>query len=1324
MSSSSNSEFKCSYDIFLSFRGLDTRKKFTDHLYEALKREGFQTFRDDDEIERGENIKSELRKAIWNSRMSVIVLSKNYATSTSCLFEIHTIIEHRRKKSDHFILPVFYEVDPWEIKQQAKKLDFGGKTVRVEEVKGWSAALKEVASMAGMVSQNQSNGYEAKFIEAIVGVLKSKQAGKHRRVGDYLELDENMQNLKRKVEYLSGQENDIDSEISERRPWKRPKKEVEVWLTNVQRFKDDVQRLEQEVVRETNVFSRKRLGSDIVKKILEASELQEKGRDFNGLNKKWCGGWCPDLLTLRIDEIQVGGRLCRSKKKKKKKKVGGRFDNVAFPMRRPIDIESTMSSEGFVAFESMRKAMDEAMEALKDDRVKIVGVYGMGGVGKTTMVKQVGVKAHKEGLFDYVIMAVVSQNVNLRRIQGQLADMLALELHEESEFGRAGRLKEKIMRTKKILIVLDDIWMRVELSEIGIPSGSDLEACKSKIILTTRTDHACFTMGSQAKIHLDVASEEDSWTLFRSYAGEVVESHDFLDVSRKVAKQCGGLPIALVVAARALGDKELFEWEEAARQLEMSTFRNLDEDEKVFKCVKLSYDYLKGDDAKLCFVICCLFPEDADIRIFEDLVKYGIGHGLFQDANTMIVARARALSVTKLLQASCLLLESEQEGCVKMHDVVRDMGILIASSDGEHSVMVKAGIGLKEWPREENYRGCTAISLMSNEITKLPDRFVCSRLQTLLLQNNSDVQEIPDAFFEEAKSLRVLDLSSADIQLLPSSLGLLTNLGTLCLNCCQSITDISILGKLKKLEILSLRESCIEELPQEVGELVNLRMLDLTLSNDIKQIPPNVISRLSNLEELYMQGSFAEWGQAVEGTENGTNAGLDELTCLPRLNILKVDICGVQCMPNNVALDPNWIKFNICIHRNKFTRSFNVQLSKPTAVRPMASLVLDTTINTLPDWFNKVVTEKAEKILYMECGGLHNILTAYDRARLSGLKSILIQQCYGIVHLMDSVNWVPSMPVFENLVELSINNMDFLKQICVGQLPHGSLAKLKFLDVQQCNELANVLLQSNLLQRLQNLEVLNVSANSLEEIFRTEQLEEGQIVLQKLREMKLDNLPKLARIWNGPSRLAIFHNLKVLTLIKCKKLGSLFTQSVSRCLLQLEDLWIADCVALEGIIGKDDQGDATSIQSPSSQFKMKENGEKHEEEVMDKIIFPQLKNLLLQNLPCLRSFYSGDAAIECPSLEQVLVQDCPYFGASTSDFNSNKTIQFNNEQHFLLLQKRCVALGAETNFLEEQRAPFSPPTDKVFVGDLFVRSRGEKLSAPEEGVGEEQDRIR
>ncbi|KAF7126295.1 hypothetical protein RHSIM_Rhsim11G0147000 [Rhododendron simsii] len=98
-----------------------------------------------------------------------------------------------------------------------------------------------------------------------------------------------MVNLKRKVEYLSGQKNDINSQMKDqvcwpgKRPGIRPKKEVEIWLTDVQQFKDDVQRLEQEVYRETNVSSRTRLGKVIAKKILEVQELQRKGSDFDGL---------------------------------------------------------------------------------------------------------------------------------------------------------------------------------------------------------------------------------------------------------------------------------------------------------------------------------------------------------------------------------------------------------------------------------------------------------------------------------------------------------------------------------------------------------------------------------------------------------------------------------------------------------------------------------------------------------------------------------------------------------------------------------------------------------------------------------------------------------------------------------------------------------------------------------------------------------------------------------------------------------------------------------------------------------------------------------
>jgi disease resistance protein RPS2 len=82
---------------------------------------------------------------------------------------------------------------------------------------------------------------------------------------------------------------------------------------------------------------------------------------------------------------------------------------------------------------------------------------------------------------------------------------------------------------------------------------------------------------------------------------------------------------------------------------------------------------------------------------------------------------------------------------------------------------------------------------------------------------------------------------------------------------------------------------------------------------DIQTIPPNIISRLHGLEELYLQGSFFEWGNRVEGTNEERNASLEEVINLPKLTILKVDIKNVDCLPRTVKFIPKWEKFGIYI---------------------------------------------------------------------------------------------------------------------------------------------------------------------------------------------------------------------------------------------------------------------------------------------------------------------------------------------------------------------------------------------------------------------------
>ncbi|KAJ0809794.1 putative TIR domain, P-loop containing nucleoside triphosphate hydrolase [Helianthus annuus] len=180
--SSSSSTYK--FDVFLSFRGEDTRNNFTDHLLKALKEATIETFFDDEEIQIGEFLKPELENAIKSSRASIIVLSKNYASSTWCLEELALIMEQKRT-SKHNVFPIFYHVNPSDVRKQRNS--FGDAMAEHEQrmeaetneekrselgkkIEKWKKALTEVAHMKG----KESNGRETKLIEEIVKDISSR----------------------------------------------------------------------------------------------------------------------------------------------------------------------------------------------------------------------------------------------------------------------------------------------------------------------------------------------------------------------------------------------------------------------------------------------------------------------------------------------------------------------------------------------------------------------------------------------------------------------------------------------------------------------------------------------------------------------------------------------------------------------------------------------------------------------------------------------------------------------------------------------------------------------------------------------------------------------------------------------------------------------------------------------------------------------------------------------------------------------------------------------------------------------------------------------
>ncbi|XP_057972919.1 TMV resistance protein N-like [Malania oleifera] len=176
--SSSSSTPRWTYDVFLSFRGEDTRNNFVSHLYTGLQQKGIYTYKDDEKLERGKEISPELLKAIESSRFSIIVFSKNYASSTWCLDELVKIHECKKVMGQR-VLPIFHNVNPTEVQKQggcfgkafAKHENLKGK---IEKVQRWRTTLMEIANLSGWDTQDRSESIVIKeIINAILNELIS-----------------------------------------------------------------------------------------------------------------------------------------------------------------------------------------------------------------------------------------------------------------------------------------------------------------------------------------------------------------------------------------------------------------------------------------------------------------------------------------------------------------------------------------------------------------------------------------------------------------------------------------------------------------------------------------------------------------------------------------------------------------------------------------------------------------------------------------------------------------------------------------------------------------------------------------------------------------------------------------------------------------------------------------------------------------------------------------------------------------------------------------------------------------------------------------------
>ncbi|KAG2724899.1 hypothetical protein I3760_01G039600, partial [Carya illinoinensis] len=563
---------------------------------------------------------------------------------------------------------------------------------------------------------------------------------------------------------------------------------------------------------------------------------------------------------------------------------------------------------------SVSEDLAKTMTLLSEDKNGIIGIWGMGGVGKTNLVRNLNNKLleiNSNMPFSCVLWVTVSRNSDIKKLQIGIASRLGFRLDESMGVDRVAiqlyqRLKEEsnvllhsippvIFLQERFLLILDDVWEKIDLDKLGVPRPEVQSG--SKIILTSRSLEVCRDMLTDVEVKMSVLRDEGAWQLFSRYARDVVTSEQIAPLAEAICKECKGLPLAIITMGAAMRGKTNPEvWKHALNQLHRSMPYAAGVEEALYKPLKWSYDSLEGKDLKTCFLYYSLFPEDFSINI-DELVWYRLAEGLIDDGENYEVFYSRGITLIENLKDACLLEDGSDEGTVKMHDVVRDVSVWIASTcseDGSKS-LVRAGNGLKKISATELSNSLKRVSFMDNDLEKLPDDSVirCSEASTFLLQNNPCLELIPEIFLERFKALRVLNFSRTNIKSLPDSLLQLDDLRALLLSNCKDLEGLPQLERLCRLQVLDLSRIGIRELPKGLEQLSNLRHLNLAEFCKLKVVKVGVISKLSRLEVLDLSNSGYIWGQ--KGAVQEEEACFEELQCLERLQVLSIRLKWNPC---------------------------------------------------------------------------------------------------------------------------------------------------------------------------------------------------------------------------------------------------------------------------------------------------------------------------------------------------------------------------------------------------------------------------------------------
>lgn len=651
---------------------------------------------------------------------------------------------------------------------------------------------------------------------------------------------------------------------------------------------------------------------------------------------------------------------------------------------------------------------------LEEDSV--VGVYGLGGVGKTTLLKIFNnMLRQRPGDYQVVIMIEVanSETLNVVTMQRTISDRLGLLWkRNQSEKDRATFLLQ-VLRKKKFVMLLDAVWRKFELEDVGIPVPNSSNGCK--LVVASRRHNVCAKMGAMNPIAMQCLEKKEAWDLFLSkltnnVKAAINEDKGMYQRAEEIVNSCDGLPLALNVVGSALAcSREPNEWKHAARAMTQNISRISGAD-KMLTVLKYSYDMLDDRDRqKECFLYCALFPDYGSINK-DLLVDYWMAEGLIS------AEPYEGYKVISKLVSACLLQSSDTEpnSEVTMHQMIRRMGHQQASE-----FFVEAGKALKQAPNVQDWKKFTRISLMSNDIRDLSISPDCQRLLTLLLQNNPNLRLLGPNFFKSMSSLKVLDLSHTAIENLPdcSALSQLVYLN-LSHTLVKEVPK-KLCNALVELLYLNMSDTRIHELPQHLWKLQKLTHLYLGETSALSIIPRGTISKLYKLKVLNIYRSNY-------GIKDVDDLNLDKLE---ELKFLGITIYSQEVFAKLKRTDPLAISTR-CLSLSCCPKITSIQLSEFKKMEHLKELHIESCSaleKLIVDHVEKEDSVKRVKILTL--ASLPNLVeVSFGTAthRFQDLRDLTIRSCPKLKH----VSWVMRLQSLERLV---ISDCDGLEELVLEE---------------------------------------------------------------------------------------------------------------------------------------------------------------------------------------------------------------------------------------------------------------------------------------------------